>query len=245
MNRPPFTLDGYRATVAGLLDRGYMLRSFRDPEPDRRHLILRHDIDQSIQLARRLGELEAGYGWTATYFVLMRTEMYNPWSDAATADLRALVRLGHDVGLHLDSRLYRDADALEAGAQTECAALETILDAPVTALSFHRPPKEKLGGGLRLGGRLNAYADRFVAEMGYCSDSRGEWRFGHPWDHPAVAEGRALQLLTHPVWWVGETASAPVRRLDDALRQRISALDEEMSANNTVWSGRPETRRSP
>ena len=238
MTRPPFTLDGYRDTVAGLLERGYALRGYGDADPDRLHLILRHDIDLSVSLARRLGELEAGCGWTATYFVLMRTEMYNPWSDAASADLRALVRLGHGVGLHLDSRLYKDADALEVGAQTECAALETILDAPVTALSFHRPPKEKLGGRLRLGGRLNAYADRFVAEMGYCSDSRGEWRFGHPWDHPVVAEGRALQLLTHPVWWVGEESARPVDRLSNVLAACKARLDACLVQENHVWRSR-------
>lgn len=235
MTRPPFTLAGYRQTVAGLSDHGYAPVSFADADPVARHLILRHDVDVSLALARRLAELESDAGWAATYFVLLRTEMYNPWSAAATADLRALTDLGHTVGLHLDSRLYADEAALEAGAAAECAALEGIVGQAVTVLSFHRPPAGRLGGALRLAGRLNAYAALYVRDMGYCSDSRGEWRHGHPWDHPAVADGRALHLLTHPVWWTTDNAATPLACLKGAFRDRITCVDRHLGENNSVW----------
>lgn len=231
MSRPPFTLDGYRRTVAGLLDRGYDLRSFHDVDPGQRHLVLRHDIDQSIQLARRMAEAEAEQGWRSTYFVLMRTEMYNPWSRAASEDLRTLRDLGHDIGLHLDASLYADEQELEVGAESECAALETIIAGPVTTLSFHRPKAELIGGPLRMAGRLNAYAARFVRDMGYCSDSRGEWRFGHPWDLAAVCEGLALQLLTHPVWWAAHSARDPTCALEDLRRQRDAVVVSTLIAD--------------
>lgn len=237
MTRPPFTLDGYRATVRGLLDHGYALRSFQDAEPDQRHLVLRHDIDQSIQLARRLADVEADQGWRSTYFVLMRTEMYNPWSRAATADLRAMLALGHAVGLHLDASLYADEAALEAGAAAECAGLETIIDGPVTTVSFHRPSPEAIGSRVRIAGRLNTYGKRFFQDMGYCSDSRGEWRFGHPWDHPVVAEGRALQLLTHAVWWGADGPASPRERLEAVVAEGQARLDRELAANCAAWSG--------
>jgi hypothetical protein len=65
--------------------------------------------------------------------------------------------------------------------------------------------------------------------MGYCSDSRGGWYHGHPLDHPSVAQGRALQLLTHPVWWTlpaGE-ATAKLKRF---LLERYQLLDEELAS---------------
>ncbi len=232
---PPFTEAGYRATIQGLLSRGYGLRSFHELDPTRQHLVLRHDIDQSIPAARRMADIEAGEGWSSTWFVLLRTEMYNPFSRAATQDIRAMVAAGHEVGLHLDASLYGDAASLEAGAAGECRALEDIAGAPVRIVSFHRPAAALLGGAGVVAGRPHTYGDRFTKETGYCSDSRGAWRHGHPFDHPAVASGTALQLLTHAVWWIGPAGRTRVERLADVLDAARSRLDDELAANNEVW----------
>ena len=54
---------------------------------------------------------------------------------------------------------------------------------------------------------------RFFSEMGYCSDSRGLWRYGHPLNHEAVEKRRSLQLLTHPIWWVSDFRSVQEKLL--------------------------------
>ncbi|GGE35071.1 hypothetical protein GCM10007276_10710 [Agaricicola taiwanensis] len=238
MTYPAFTLDGYAETIRGLTDRGYRVTGFQDAVPTERHLILRHDIDQSIPRARRMAEREAAEGWCATYFVLLRTEMYNPWSRQATEDLRAMRQLGHEIGLHLDASCYADAEAMEHGAEAECRALENIIEAPVSLISFHRPAKSLLGGDRRIAGRLHTYMDRFTRDMGYSSDSRGAWRHGHPWQHEAVLQSRALQLLTHSVWWVGSEPQEPHQRLADVLDEHVERLDRDLAINNDVWSGR-------
>jgi ribosomal protein S18 acetylase RimI-like enzyme len=232
---PPFTLDGYVETVGGLLSRGYEIRRFADADAKARHLILRHDIDQSIRAARIVAEREAARGWHSTWFVLMRTEMYNPWSREATSDLRAIRDLGHAVGLHLDASFYADDDALERGCVSEKAALASIVERQIDAVSLHRPPASQVGGRRLIGGKLNAYSDAFVKEMGYCSDSRGAWHHGHPWAHPAIQEGRALQLLTHPIWWVGSEKESMRDRLLHLAADRTHALRTELAANNSVW----------
>jgi ribosomal protein S18 acetylase RimI-like enzyme len=117
--------------------------------------------------------------------------------------------------------------------------LEDIIEAPVRIVSFHRPHPDHLGGDDLIAGRPHTYMDRFTRGTGYCSDSRGEWRHGHPLEHAAVREGRALQLLTHAVWWVGLEGRAARRRLADVLAERARTLDIELAANNEVW------RRSP
>ena len=82
---------------------GYAVRSFHDADPAQRHLVLRHDIDQCIAIARRLADAEAAEGWRSAWFVLVRTEMYNPFSRANTGHLRAMISAGHEIGLHLES----------------------------------------------------------------------------------------------------------------------------------------------
>lgn len=235
MIAPPFTLDGYRALVGRLVALGYHCRSFHDVDPAARHLVLRHDIDQSIGVAREMADLESREGWRSTWFVLMRTEMYNAFSRSNAAHLREMIAAGHEVGLHLDATHYGDAGELERGALTECRMLEDVTGMPVRVISFHRPAPSLVGNSHRIAGRIHTYMPRFMHEMGYSSDSRGEWRHGLPWDHAAVGEGHALQLLTHAIWWVGPDGRDRRGRLEDLLASRARDLDAELAANNEVW----------
>ena len=227
-----FTLDGYRALLAAFLDRGYTARGFAEVEPQARHLVLRHDLDMSVQAALPIAEIERDLGLSATYFVLVRTEMYNPFSAAAKRDLERIVGLGHEIGLHFDPSLYGSGrEGLDQAVGRECAALESVYSVPVRVVSFHRPPARLLGLEGRLAGRNHAYEARFWREMGYCSDSRGEWHHGHPLDHAAVAEGRALQLLTHPIWWTAGPADSVKEKLDRFARARFDLLRAELARN--------------
>jgi len=236
-----FTPAAYRALLAALLERGYEIRDYGDADPGKRHLILRHDVDMSLEAALPIAEIENSLGLRAHYFVLVRTEMYNPFSPEARIALQRLIALGHEIGLHLDGSLYGDEPAaLQRAAQTECSVLEAATGATVRAISFHRPAKALLGYAEPLAGRVHAYQPRFFSQMGYCSDSRGAWYHGHPLDHTAVREGRGMQLLTHPVWWIG-AAAAPEAKLMEFLAGRLEALDQAVQNNcgiHRVGAGR-------
>ena len=167
-----FSPVAYRSLLAALLDRGYDVRGYADAVPDQRHLILRHDIDLSLDAALPIAEIERALGLKAHYFVLVRTELYNLFSAAGRDALRRLTALGHDIGLHLDASLYDNATAmLGKAAEEECAVLAAATGAPVTVISFHRPAQALLGYPDTLAGRVHAYQPRFFTQMGYCSDS--------------------------------------------------------------------------
>ncbi|MGE4218185.1 MAG: hypothetical protein AB7G39_01960 [Alphaproteobacteria bacterium] len=225
--------------MTALQERGYTVRSYADADPAARHLILRHDVDMSLAAALAMAETEHRLGVRAIYFVLLRSELYNPLSAQGTAAIRRLIDMGHGLGLHLDASLYADdADQLETAARAEIDALEAVAATPVDAISFHRPAKALLGLARTLAGRPHAYHPRFFSEMGYCSDSRGAWHHGHPLDHPAVQEGRALQLLTHPIWWPPAAAAAsPAIKLARFLQDRAALLDEELARQCDVHVG--------
>lgn len=53
-------------------------------------MILRHDIDNSLSQALRLAEIEAEEGVKSTWFVLLRTDFYNPASAASQKTLRRI-----------------------------------------------------------------------------------------------------------------------------------------------------------
>lgn len=232
-----FTLEGYSALIEALRARGYEARFFADAEPEKRHLILRHDLDVSIEAALSIAEAESALGVRASYFVLVRSGLYNPFSPANRDALARLRTLGHEIGLHLDASLYDgDAGALDDAAERECAVLETIIEASVAMISFHRPAQALLGRSGRVAGRAHAYEPRFFHDIGYCSDSRGGWHHGHPLDHPALGEGRALQLLTHPVWWTARRGEDMQGRIDRFADERAGAIRRELAANIETYA---------
>lgn len=226
-----FSPVGYRALIESLLARGYEVRGFFGMRPDARHLILRHDVDVSLEAAFEMAVLEAELGVHASYFVLLRSELYNPFAPAGQATLRRLRALGHMLGLHFDAaRVEGGLDALDAAAEKECVMLEDLIEAPVRMISFHRPAKALLGLDRPLAGRAHAYQPRFFSEIGYCSDSRGAFHHGEPLSQPAIAEGRAMQLLTHPIWWMGEGGIDVKSRLDRFIAGRTEAMRAALAA---------------
>ncbi len=230
---PQFNPESYSCLIKSLLALGYCPVDFYEADPGRRHVILRHDIDLSTQAAVQMAELESSIGVTAVYFVLLRTEFYNPWSRQCRTDLNDLCELGHEVGLHLDASIYDEDDkTLQTAAAEECDALEQVLQRPVKTISFHRPAKTLQGKIGLLAGRRHAYEPLFFHQMGYCSDSRGGWHHGHPLEHEAVRKNRALQLLTHPIWWQ-DPAMPTKARLHALLHEKHVKLDRELAKNCT------------
>jgi hypothetical protein len=233
-DRNSFSPEAYEALLTAFDAIGYELRLYTNADENRRHLILRHDIDFSLTAARAMAECEARLGVFSTYCVLLRTEFYNPLSADSLEALCCIANLGHAVGLHFDAALYpRDTAALERAAARECDLLANVLDRPVLVTSFHRPGDGPMPNSERFGGRINAYGPRFFGPDKYCSDSRGGWHHGHPLEHVAIREGRALQLLIHPFWWQAP-ALTPADRLRRFLDERMVFLDRELARHCSV-----------
>jgi hypothetical protein len=220
-----FTYDEYFGFIAHLRKRGYELRHFAHPDMlppvDEPFLLLTHDIDLDLGLALELARREHDHGVHTDYFVLMTSPFYNPQAGPSRAVLRELVGLGHRIGLHFDETVYpgHDDTELAADCAAEVATLEAIIDRSVVGVSYHRPAPGRIGSDSTITGRAHRYMHYFVKEMEYCTDSTGQWRFGPPTEREAVRAGRALNLVTHPVWW-GEHDLAPGDRLRELLDRR-------------------------
>ena len=89
-----FDLVHYRELLDAAQAGGYRFAFFdRSPEPGT--VLLRHDVDLSLDAALAVAELEAEAGAAATYFLMTRSEFYNldcalgRGSDRAPARARA------------------------------------------------------------------------------------------------------------------------------------------------------------
>jgi hypothetical protein len=196
-----FELTHYRELLDAARTGGYRFASFEgDTQPG--DLLLRHDVDLSLDAALRMAELESDAGAPATYFLMTRSVFYNLASSEGERALERLRALGHHVGLHA-VHPHVDHDGR--------------FDA---VLAWHNPDPDFMSAPVD--GLANVMEPRFFSPDHYRSDSNHHWRHGCP--HEDLAGGRFewLQLLTHPEIWAypGSTMRETMEAMLDAERTR-------------------------
>jgi hypothetical protein len=194
-----FDLAHYRELLDAAFAGGYRC-AFFDRPPAAGDLLLRHDVDLSLEAAVELAELEAAAGARATYFLMTRSEFYNLESPPGERTLARLRELGHRVGLH---------------AVWPRAELDERFDAVV---AWHNPDPEYMRAPVE--GAANAMEPPW-ADV-YRSDSNQHWRGGCPHEELAAGAFERLQLLIHPEIWVypGSTMRETMLAMLDAERER-------------------------
>lgn len=238
-----FPADEYEALLTALLDRGYVDVPLADLDPDRQHMFLRHDVDLCAERALEFARREAALGVRSTYYFLVSTQFYAIGAATTRRILEEILALGHDIGLHFDAEQYADQPGgLDAFAARECEILELSTQRPVTSISFHRPAPVYLNRPEPIAGRRHCYEPAFFSEIGYISDSNGAWHHGHPLDHAAVIEGRAIQFLTHPIWWCNDPVMSTVQTIDRLFDDRCQALQVALTGTVTAYRQAMENR---
>jgi hypothetical protein len=181
-----FSLDHYREIVRAAERGGYRF-AFFDDEPRAGDLLLRHDVDLSLEAAVRMGQVEAELGARATYFLMTESVFYNLDSSVGRATVAALRDLGHRVALH---------------AVYPRARLDDRFDHVV---AWHNPDPEYMKAPID--GAVNVMEEPYFDPATYRSDSNQHWRSGCPHEALAAGEFPWLQLLTHPEIWVYDGAT--------------------------------------
>jgi hypothetical protein len=194
-----FDLAHYRELLNAAREGGYRF-AFFDREPTAGDLLLRHDVDLSLEAAVTIAELEAEEGAAATYFLMTQSIFYNLVSPVGERAVERIRELGHRIGLHA---VWPRAD------------LDDRFD-PVVA--WHNPDPPYMRDPID--GAVNVMAEPFGAS--YRSDSNQHWRSGCPHDELRAGGFEWLQLLTHPEIWVypGSTMRETMLAMLDAQRER-------------------------
>jgi hypothetical protein len=202
-----FDVAHYRELLEAAKSGGYRF-AFFDHEPQPGEVLLRHDVDLSLDAALALAELEHGLGIGATYFLMTRSEFYNLDAVSGERALGRLRTLGHRVGLHAVWPHVDQDDRFDR------------------VLAWHNPEAEY----------MREPVDGFVNVMQtpwadiYRSDSNQHWRQGCPHEELRAHAFERVQLLTHPEIWAyeGSTMRETMLAMLDAERaRRLQLLHED------------------
>jgi hypothetical protein len=194
-----FSLAHYRELLQAAKAGGYRWAGFdRSPEPG--DLILRHDVDLSLDAALAMAELETEEGAWSTWFLMTRSVFYNLSSKEGAAAIERLRSLGHRVAHHA---VWPDVDVDER------------FDAVV---AWHNPDPEYVQA--EIPDVVNVMQPPFFDPDHYRSDSNQHWRHGCPHEELAAGRFEWLQLLTHPEIWAfpGATMRETMEAMLDADR---------------------------
>jgi hypothetical protein len=206
-----FTRDNYRKIIR-LAKKNYIVRDFINYKENEKFIILRHDMDYSVNSSLKLALIEKEEKVKSTYFVYIHSFLYNILEKRIHDLLLQIIRLGHNVGLHFDCNFYsrKAVKDMESFITKEKDLLEDYLKTKIKVVSFHNPINIKDFSKHYLAGMINVYSDYFMNKIDYISDSNGYWRFRRLEDVIKEAN-KPLQVLIHPEYWTDQVMSPKER----------------------------------
>lgn len=216
-----FTSDNYLRLLR-LIKTKFKVTEFSRYNLDEKFAIIRHDVDFSVQRALKIAQIEAKEGIRAHYFILLHSEFYNLIEKRNAAQIKEIVSLGHNVGLHFDTSFYdiKSEEELVKNLTIEKQFLENVFEINIDDFSFHITndytstcTKDYYAE------MLNVYSDSIQKHISYCSDSNGYWRYKRLEDVINDNNTRNLQILTHPELWQDEIMS-PRQRVMRCIKGR-------------------------
>lgn len=233
MKKIEFSLKSYENLIKSILGNNFKIKSFKDYYKYKRVFIMRHDIDFCTNSALKIAKLENMLDVKATYFFLVNTSFYNIYSQEHYMNIKEILNLGHQIGLHFDISHYKECE-FEKNCKREAKAFESLFGIKNHIISFHRPLKKLLNNNKKMAGYEHTYMPKYMNDMIYCSDSQGAWLY----DTPERIIKRNLnkpelkvQLLTHPIWWDTKNYKTPQNKIRSFLKKRYDILKAEAKKN--------------
>jgi hypothetical protein len=196
-------------------------------------LLMRHDIDYSIDSSIHIAELENRYNIKSTYFINIHSEFYNVFEKKSIKNIYNILMLGHEIGIHLDSKYWRidNEKKLEDKLNDEKSVFDKILGFDIKTFSFHNPNDQILSFNKdKYSGLINTYSKKVMDNFKYCSDSNGYWRHEVMFDLVNSLKYDKLHLLTHPGWWMRENLQ-PREKIYRHLFKRSQICLEDYDEN--------------
>ena len=202
-----FTFKHYNEIIKTALQNGYKFLLFGENYKKHKKIIyLRHDVDISPNNVLKMANIEHKKGIKAVYFYLLHDVFYGILEKRVFDDMKELLKMGHEIGLHFDPEFYKTKIKnyydIEEAVLKDLEIFEKIIGRRIKAVSFHNP---SIIGIFRNKFRskkiLNVYSDIFFKNIKYLSDSLQSWKEGCLCKILSQKKYNKIQILIHPCCW--------------------------------------------
>ena len=230
-----YSLDAYEQILRAYLKQGFHFFPLGEAvsNSNPKVVLLRHDIDYSLEAAVKVAEVNHQLGVRACFCLQTRNALYNLLEERNSDRVHRIVALGHIIGLHFSFPMkamdipHDDLpEYVEKWIRQDLQLLESMLEQPVqSVMSWHNP--SVLGReharlvSRHVPGIVNAYA--LVADgLAYASDSNHRFTVAE-WMNKARNSPARVHLLFHPFQWVHSSV-----RIEQVLGEAWKELIREM-----------------
>lgn len=233
-----FTIKAYLELLKILKKEGYNFCLYNESGKFGKSVIIRHDVDISIEKALEMAIIENKMGVKSTYFILLSTNFYNIFSKQSFKKLQEIILLGHEIGLHFDEKRYdiKNIDEMKRYIKIESSILGKLLNINVKVVSMHRPSSFVLENDINFNNIINTYSSKYFKEMKYISDSRMNWR-EDPNEIIKSGNHKKLHILIHPFWYSTKNESMKYKLkefLSKSIDERYNYLNDNFTELDKV-----------
>jgi hypothetical protein len=221
-----FGIKNYKKLILSLLEAGLRPSTNWVNQKKSKTLLLRHDIDFSMEYALEIGKIDQSLGVKSTFFLMVGSNMYNLLSEKNISISKDLAKMGHKISLHFNPEDHTSKKSF----LFEKNVFEFNLGVNIDIVSLHRPRKFLLKNNRKVFGVDHTYMDKYTKSIVYLSDSAGKDPRKEISDYLKNKCQKNLQLLIHPIWWMKKSKS-PTDSLNIWLYENKKILEQEVKKN--------------
>ena len=155
-----FSYDDYREIIR-LIKASGRAADYEEALHRDSFIIMRHDVEYSVDRAYALSKVEESEDFHSTYFFQWTNNSYNILSRKNRDIVTDMHERGHNIGLHFALNGMTDMNLIREQIRKEMEMLSTMFGFEVKWFSIHRPSPAVLKENIKFPGIINAYQDNF------------------------------------------------------------------------------------
>lgn len=232
-----FTLKHYERICSIIVKSQYKICFFNDNLDNLENiLILRHDVDQSLDQSIEIAKIENKYNIKSTFFIWLRSPFYNVFEKKYSDLIYEIINLGHQIGLHFDESSYKMGNEIDLNnyIDKEVNIIKDFFNLDIFAISMHRPSKWILNNDIRFKKYINVYSKKYFEEFKYFSDSRRRWKEGCICKKINTNKYNKLHILIHPFWWIEKDIGFD-ERMSDFIKEKTYKTNSDLLDNISIY----------
>jgi glycosyltransferase involved in cell wall biosynthesis len=216
-----FTYDSYIKLLKYLKNQYKIVPVCKASYEDTPYLILRHDVDVSLQAALKMAKIENSLDIKSTYFILLCSPFYNVLEGDGIAILRQISNMGHEIGLHYYPPQYAIYQKTpEKSIQLETKILEELLNKKIHSIARHGPwVRDPFSNTKKF---INANHPYLRADL-FIHESNRAWVTLDGLSFLFKNNPEKVQLLIHPDNWQEQPTSR-----EKLLEQHIQKVQDKI-----------------